>query len=336
MTLLTVFYRRVGLNRELVFASDSRLGGNGQRMDYGQKLFETPRSDALVAWAGDTQYAYPLMMQMLRAIEGYPNSVDRRLPLPRLAGHTLRVFQQTYDAIHGYENWTSQPDPPDNFFLLGGFDWQAKDFRAWGVVFNGARGKFEYRRVIRADGYQFHFAGDNAVAVKQATHHTLRLLRQRGKRTTEIDMEPFEALCEIIEDTDRVYDSIGGAPQLGKVYEHLNTQLFQVLWDAPKEPTSEDPSTFRTVGHVAGRPLLPNERCVLPLYDRQRGFWTPWGDRLRAPHMGDAVSNDAMDEERDLPTAEVRVDADVPGAAEQGEPTDRTLTGADPGRRRRR
>ena len=45
MTLLTVFRRRVRGYEELVFASDSRLGG-GQAMDYGQKVFEMPRSDA--------------------------------------------------------------------------------------------------------------------------------------------------------------------------------------------------------------------------------------------------------------------------------------------------
>lgn len=35
MPLLTVFTRRVGSRRELVFASDSRLGDNGQRVGCG-------------------------------------------------------------------------------------------------------------------------------------------------------------------------------------------------------------------------------------------------------------------------------------------------------------
>lgn len=117
MTLLTIFRRQVRDYEELVLASDSRLSG-GQAMDYGQKVFEMPRSDALFAFAGQTDYAYPLMMQMLRAVEGYPYSADRRLPLPKLKGHTLRVFQQSYAAIHSLPHGQPHPDPPDNYFLL--------------------------------------------------------------------------------------------------------------------------------------------------------------------------------------------------------------------------
>lgn len=288
MTLLTVFTRRIGSRRELVFASDSRLGGNGQRMDYGQKLFEMPRSDALAAFAGDTQYAYPLMMQMLRAIEGAPFSVDRRLPLPRLKGHTLRVFQQTYEAIHGLSFGERYPAPPDNFFLLGGFDWQTQAFHAWELSFDEADREFVFRRVVRRGGWQFYFAGDNTEAIKRATSRTQQLLGARKKTAMDIDMEPFEALCEII--NDPTYDSIGGAPQLGKVYAHLNTQLFQVLWPTVAGPTTGGLAGSR--GHVAGRPLLPTERSTWPVYDPERGFYTSWGD----PLMEDVSDENEMDE----------------------------------------
>lgn len=77
VTLLVVYRRKVMNHYELVFGSDSRLGGGGN-MDFAQKIFQLPRSDALFAFAGDTKYAYPLMMQLLRAVEDYPYSASRR------------------------------------------------------------------------------------------------------------------------------------------------------------------------------------------------------------------------------------------------------------------
>ena len=64
VTLAVVFLRRARSHYELVFGSDSRLTG-GQANDQAQKIFQLPRDDGLFAFAGDTQYAYPLMMQML-------------------------------------------------------------------------------------------------------------------------------------------------------------------------------------------------------------------------------------------------------------------------------
>ncbi|MHA7133781.1 hypothetical protein [Oerskovia turbata] len=262
MTLLAVFRRRVRGYEELVLASDSRLSG-GQAMDYGQKVFEMPRSDALFAFAGQTEYAYPLMLQIFRSIEGYPPSVDRRLSLAKLKGHTLRVFQQTYAAIHSLPRGQLHPDPPDNYFVLGGYDWMASDFKAWVLSFDESSRAFIYRKVVGPRGAQFFFAGDDRSAVALAIANTNRLLAKRGKRTDAIDMEPFEVLCEIIRDSR--FRSIGGAPQLAKVYAHSNTRLFRVLW-----PTSSGAD----MPHVAGRPLLPGEQSSLPAYDPVKGFYS--------------------------------------------------------------
>lgn len=264
MTLLSIFRRRVLAHEELVFCSDSRLSG-GQALDYAQKIFQLPRSDALFAFAGDTTYAYPLLLQMMRAVEHFPNSVDRRVPLAKMKGRTLRVFQQTYDAIHSFPVGQRYPDAPDNFFLLGGYDWLTSSFTAWRLAFDPQSRRFTYRRVVGDTGNRFFFSGDDVGAVTLAIARTRRLLDARGKTSEQIDMEPFEVLADIIRDPD--FPFIGGAPQLGKVYSSSNTQLFQVLWsrreaDAP---------------HVTGRPLLPGERSVLPTYDPERGFYSPRG-----------------------------------------------------------
>lgn len=91
MTLSIAWLRTVGSVEELVFASDSRLR-SGEAWDCCPKILTLPRSDCLISFAGSTAYAYPLMLQMARAIEFYPASSDRRVDIAHLKGHTLRVF----------------------------------------------------------------------------------------------------------------------------------------------------------------------------------------------------------------------------------------------------
>lgn len=264
MTLAVVFLRRVLSHYELVFGSDSRLSG-GQVNDHAQKIFQLPRSDALFAFAGDTKYAYPLMMQLLRSIESYPPSASRKLPLPKLKGHALRVFQQSYAAIHSLPVGEKYPEDPDNYFLLGGYDWLSHIYRTWVLQFDHDKRQFRFDRVIPKK--TFYFIGDNPESLYYARAETLRLLRRRGRTIREINAEPLEVLSKIIRDP--AYPSIGGAPQVGKAYQHLNTQLFQVKW-AHEEV---DPASY----HIAGRPLLPKERCAWPVFDPTHGFYV-------APH----------------------------------------------------
>jgi len=57
----------VGSVTEMIVASDSRLSG-GQAWDGNPKILMLPRSDAVLAFAGYTGVAYPLMIQAYNAI----------------------------------------------------------------------------------------------------------------------------------------------------------------------------------------------------------------------------------------------------------------------------
>jgi hypothetical protein len=264
VTLLTAFVRHVGQVRELVMASDSRLSGGGQQFDQGQKIFQLPRSDALIGFAGDTSYAYPLLQQMVLSIGGFAESRDRRMPLARVQGHTLRVFRQCYEEIHGFGPGQTKPLlVPDNYFLFGGFDWHSGNFHVWRLVFNEFENTFEYARAISPTGLQFIFVGDDVPAVKGATRRTAELLRENGRKRTEIDLEPLTALQESI--TGGLTSSIGGAPQLAKSYRHLNTQLFQVIWPDRRGVA---------LPHIAGRAVQPPEVVDFPVFDPSLGFYS--------------------------------------------------------------
>jgi hypothetical protein len=260
VTLVVVFRRRVVDRYELVFGSDSRLSG-GQFNDQAQKIFQLPRSDALFAFAGDTQYAYPLLMQLLRSIESFPPNARGRMRLSKAKGHILRVFQQSYAAIHHLPRGEKYPTDPNNYFLFGGCDWLSSTFPVWMLKFDTREHRFVFSRVMRGNSY--YFIGDDD-ARKYASAETNRLLRRSGRPFNDINYEPLEVLGRVIQDPS--YPSVGGALQVGKVYPYLQTQLFQVKW-----PINETAEAF----HIAGRPLLPTEKCFWPIFDPNRGFYVP-------------------------------------------------------------
>jgi hypothetical protein len=71
MTLGMAWARSMGDIRELIVASDSRLGG-GQFWDANPKVMLLPRNDCVISFAGDTNDAYPIMLQAYNAIKMFP------------------------------------------------------------------------------------------------------------------------------------------------------------------------------------------------------------------------------------------------------------------------
>jgi hypothetical protein len=72
MTLVAAWTRTTQTGRELWVMSDSRLSG-GKFWDYGPKIFGIGRSDAVIAFAGDTAWTYPLIAQISSYVESFVN-----------------------------------------------------------------------------------------------------------------------------------------------------------------------------------------------------------------------------------------------------------------------
>ncbi|EOX3449171.1 hypothetical protein [Vibrio paracholerae] len=68
MTLIAAWVRHHNKAKELYVASDSRLNG-GQTWDIGTKVLDLGRGDAVIAFAGRTANAYPLMLQLQTAVK---------------------------------------------------------------------------------------------------------------------------------------------------------------------------------------------------------------------------------------------------------------------------
>jgi len=255
MTLSVAWIRTVGSVQELLFASDSRLRA-GQSWDCCPKIMTLPRTDCLISFAGETDYAYPLMIQMARAIEFYPASFNRRVDISVVKNRAISVFNQMRDLIHDFPAFQTTADDPQTGFIFGGYSWREQQFRIWKLRYWPQNDSFGFHSIPNWPGQSgtkvIAFVGDE---IREAHARLVALLRQREKlQSGDFDMEPFEVLRDMIRSP--VYTSIGGAPQVAKVYRYLQTQYFAVRW-----PTGQD------VPHILGRPALYYERLGAPSID---------------------------------------------------------------------
>jgi len=250
MTLGMAWVRNLGSIRELVVASDSRLSG-GKFWDSNPKIMLLPRSDAVLSFAGDTHDAYPLMLQVYNAILMHGPALDRSMDLAHLKGHLVRVINKARSSVTNLPRGERGPVIADATFMLSGYSWLQKRFRVWTLHYHKGAEEFTFRPTQPWRGQAGHtkeiaFVGDERV-VKAAKIALVDRLRAKGKLTDGgLDMEPLEVLRDLLRSQD--YPEIGGAPQVVKIYEHMNAHPFPVHWP--------DASGGLT---VLGRPLMPYE-----------------------------------------------------------------------------
>lgn len=261
VTLTAAWVRKVGNAEELVFASDSRLRG-GEAWNCCPKILTLPREDCAIAFAGNTRWAYPLMLQIAKAIELYPGSMDRKVDITDVRGHALRVFEQMLSIVDDLPRGQRLPDRPlDTEFLFGGYSWRTSEFKIWKLHFDTSIDRYTFRPSKPWPGQEkdtvkvVAFGGDTA---PMARVRLTSLLKQRGKMSAgSLDMEPFEVLRDMIRSGE--FPTVGGPPQVAKIYKFARTQTFGVAWP--------DSSGQVTVG---GRPALDYEVFAAPVIDPDR------------------------------------------------------------------
>lgn len=296
MTISIVWTRRIGRCEELVFASDSRLSGDGAVMDYCPKIITLPRSDCAICFAGYTGTAYPLMSQLALAIQAHAPMLRRSMDIKRVLHHALRIFDSMASSLKASvlnpsEELQKNLEDPAVTFILGGYSWIDKEFDFWNVGFNFREKRFiakhpacvlthpKARRVFLGNEHtatqnsniflgKIAFGGDQG---QVAENRFVSLMSQRLNydnvdvlQDARLNLEPFEVLRDMLRDPDKSH-TIGGAPQIVKVYQHMNASPIAIYW-----PNKE-------AGQVSllGRPVLGYESI---------DFWILDPDRLRTSH----------------------------------------------------
>lgn len=233
MTLGIVWLRKIKaspLVEELVFISDSRLNG-GNRFDSCPKILTFSRSDCAISFAGEAAFAYPMMLQVSNAIQGYSPSRDRAMRLTNLRSHVLKVLDTMISTVHsGADRDEEIPQSLD--LVLGGYDWLDKKFRLWRIFYDKTSERFAYETPpTTLGGRTVVFIGDDEYRI-DARQRLKSLLQARFGLAMDgdtLDMEPFEVLRDLLRKPDP-RSFIGGPPQIVKVYQHMNCRMQGVYW----------------------------------------------------------------------------------------------------------
>jgi len=155
--------------------------------------------------------------------------------------------------IHDLPRGQKEKDAPDAYFIFAGYSWAKSEFKIWILYYNAARKQFEFQRTSKLHGNRVAIIGDD---VKDAKSEVLKLARTRDiPKGNGFNMEPFEVLRDFCRDKNR--HQIGGAPQVLKIYKHMNAMPYAVYW-----PTRE--SKGRS---LMGRPLLEYEMANYLMLD---------------------------------------------------------------------
>ena len=249
--------RKVGSREELIFASDSRLSG-GSDWDCCCKIMLLPRGDCLIAFAGDTRDAYPLMLQLRNWLELDPNARNTAYDINDLKKRIRSKFNDMRLFISDLPKGQIKPDSPDCELVFGGWSWKSQSFKVWRFHYIKQRDSFDFEPVGHSikvgRDHPITFAGTRS-AVELARDRIIELLKSRSRfQTPYFDMEPLDVLRDIIREAK--FSDIGGPPQLAKIYQNGSTQV-AVRWKMPhgREIT------------VLGRPLFPAEVNRLRIVD---------------------------------------------------------------------
>ena len=253
MTLGIIWVRSVGQIRELVVASDSRLSG-GQYWDANPKIMLLPRSDSVLSFSGNTNDAYPFMLQAWNAVKMYAPAENRAMDIADLKGHLIRVFNHSRNFITGLPRGQETPDAAEAIFALSGYSWRTQKFHIWKLHYDQSITQYTFRPTTawsgqEKDAYKLvAYVGDDA-AIRKAKEQLVQLLREREKISSgSLDMEPFEVLRDIIR--SETFPSVGGPIQIVKIYEHSNAVPVGVYW----------PNKEAGAVSIFGRPLMDYER----------------------------------------------------------------------------
>jgi hypothetical protein len=234
-----------------------------------------------------------MMQQLAFAIESHGPLQRGSLDLYALRSHLLKVLDGMSVQITSSE-MLSVPEnvAPEANFIFGGYSWIKKQFEIWAFNFKRTEKRFEaipaswvsylemgnkivMRRKERLPNTislgKIAFAGDQAPHAEERL--AARLMLGRGRSGfTRLDMEPFEVVRDMLRMQDHS-ETIGGAPQILKVYQYQKSAPLGVFW----------PDRESGIAHIQGRPCLGYERT-----DR----WVLDPDTLVSEHLSRSSNDD--------------------------------------------
>lgn len=242
MTLCAAWIRQEKDNQELVFATDSVLTG-GEKWNHGIKLFELPRKDCLLCFAGETYRAYPLILNLVTILKQDKKLHSSKLDLQDVLYGLVDLFSELVESIFNKPSGNNSGIGSEAKFLFGGWSWKQSRFRIWKIFYSIELKGFAFsEETTEEEKSRFCvFLGDPETAEKNiagiAKKKYEEHLIKKDKFDAQLDMEPAEVIIEMSRSREVYY--VDGALQIGKVYKSATNEFFGIYW-----PSSDGRPTF--------------------------------------------------------------------------------------------
>lgn len=231
---------------EIIFASDSRLSA-GYRWDCAQKIFPIEGPNFCISFAGAADFAFPCIFQFQGMVRNYRRFTVGAAPIGDITGDFVAICNQMHSLVD--DRQIAQFNQTQ--FIIGGYDFERGEPYQRIVSFDKASGAYRKQQFggLRSGGKGFAigFVGDYRHEYFAALGNLI------AEQKTELNFQPLEALKGVLEKHGR-NSSIGGVPQVVKVYRHRNYLPYAV------QPSAEEQEVF-----LFGRPLLEYERTFYPV-----------------------------------------------------------------------
>jgi len=239
MTMCTAWVRQANDTEELVFATDSCLTG-GEKWKHGVKLFELPRKDCLLCFAGDTMRAYPLVLNLVSSIHLDKYLQSPSATLEEVLEFLSELFTKLVKTITEVEKDRIHIERGSAQFLFGGWDWQKGPngaYRVWKLYYSESVEGFIFDELTNTGNQTiFYTFMGNASSFgdieKEAKDRFKKLLSDEDKIGSKLNMEPLRILCGI--SLDKTIREVDGSLQIAKVYKSSRTEFFGIYWESSK------------------------------------------------------------------------------------------------------
>jgi hypothetical protein len=228
MTLCTAWIRETSDNEELYFATDSTLTG-GERWDHGVKLFELPRKDCLICFAGSVGRAYPLILNLISLLKNDLQLCVTETDIGSLVHNISTLFTELVRSISDYPENDEEVIGSEAKFLFGGWSWQEEKFKVWNLNYSNKSQMFLPEEKTNPENSKFcTFTGDPNSIESKAKKLYKKLLDDRDKIDGKLEMEPLEILIRIINDDQ--YREVGGSPQIARIKKNGQSEILGIQW----------------------------------------------------------------------------------------------------------
>ncbi len=134
-------------------------------------------------------------------------------------------------VVYDYPPVMPDDEKIDYRFILAGYSWKFSEFKIWHISFQKNINKFSYRSVglypkPQNNGRIFNFIGDE---IGEARRRLNNIITDRVLADGELNWEPFEVLRDMC--IDEKYHTIGGIPQVVKIYKFMKTLPYNIVVD---------------------------------------------------------------------------------------------------------